>query len=155
MNFRLIRDIDRDALEESAAWGQYYEPGDIDTLAQCGYDHQVVHDAIKAVDWSDDYWFPIPDSADAGLFQFEHRRAQFRTPDGHMLDGYVCNEGHAIGLFGSGDYWIINQNLMDMFEDERERILEDLGLNPDEDLLPLYYEVHALGGARTFPTKLG
>lgn len=155
MHFKLIREVDRAALEESAAWGQYYEPEDIDTLAECGYDREMVHDAIKAVDWSDDYWFPIPDSAKAGLFQFEHRRAQFRTPSGHTLDGYVCNEGHAIGLFGSDDYWIINQNLMEMFEDKRSQILKDLGLKADEDLLPLHYEIRALGAAKTFPTKLG
>jgi len=130
-------------------------PGDIDTLAGCGYDRQEVHNAIEAVNWSDDYWFPIPDSVDAGLFQFEHRRASFKTPSGRTIDGYVCNEGHAVGLFGSRGHWVINQNLMETFDDEIAQILEDLGLKSDENLLPLNYDLHALGGKKVFPDTTG
>ena len=155
MHFKLIKDVDRAALEERAAWGQYYEPDDINTLAECGYNREEVYEAIKAVNWSDDYWFPIPNSADAGLFQFEHRRASFKTPSGRAIDGYVCNEGHAIGLFGSSEHWVINQSLMEMFDDERAQILEDLGLESDENLLPLHYDVCALGGAKVFPNTEG
>lgn len=153
MTFKLIREFNRETFKESAAWGQYYEPGDIDTLAECGYDRQLVHDAIKGIDWSDDYWFPIPESADAGLFQFEKRQAQFHTASGRILDGFVCNEGHAIGLFGLTDYWMINQNLMSMFEDKKSLIIQDLELRLDEDLLPLHYCIEALGSAKIFPTR--
>lgn len=155
MHFKLIQDVDRTAFEKNPAWGQYYEPGDIDMLAACGYDREEVYQAIKAVNWSDDYWFPIPESADAGLFQFERRHASFRTPGGRIIEGYVVNEGHAIGLFGSSYHWIINANLMEMFEDEKLRILEDLGFQIDEKLLPLHYEIRALGGEKVFPNPEG
>lgn len=155
MNFKLVRDIDRQALEEWPAWGQYYKLGDVDLLAKFGYERTIVVAAIEAVGWSDDYWFPIPHEAPVGTFEFEHRRALFHTKDGIEIQGYVYNFGHSIGLFGRRETWIINDSLLDLFEEERSAILEDLQINPEADLLPLRFDIEALGGLRFFPHNKG
>lgn len=151
--FKLVKHIGKEALSEWPAWGQYHEPGDIDSLVECGYDREGVRSKIEATGWSDAYWFPIPDGVIEGTFAFEVRRTSFRTPKGKGIQGYICDGGHAIGLFGQNQEWIINANLLDMFEEERVEMLRDLGLDPEEELLPLEYEHPAFDVKRIFPSK--
>ena len=151
MKFRLINNVDREALLEWPVWGQYYQPGDIDSLAECGYDKDLVRSSIEATGWSDDYWFPVPDGTAVGKFTFEIRRAYFRHRKGNEFFGYVFNQGHAIGLFGHEDVWIINSNVLDWFDEDLPRALLDLGLQPNDKLLPVEYCLPELGGRRSFP----
>ena len=153
MLFKLVRNVDQQALHEWPAWGQYYVPSDIESLVAFGYDRETVRSALKAVGWSDDYWFPIPDHAPVGTFEFEHRQALFHTRDGVAIEGYVYNSGHSIGLFGRSEVWVINSDFLDLFEDEKSEILRDLQLPPETDLLPLSYNIRALGGRNLFPNN--
>jgi hypothetical protein len=84
---------------------------------------------------------------------FERRKALFRTPSGSELKGYVCNSGHAICLFGGTDRWVINQNLLDLYEEERDNILKDLDLEDSEELFPLEFELE--GRYMVFPRHRG
>lgn len=155
MDFKLVKDVDAHTLDEWPAWAQFYERRDIDTLANHGCDREAVQVALEAVGWSDDYWFPIPEGAPLGAFEFEHRKALFRTPDGVEISGYVYNSGHSIGLFGRSDIWVINEDFLDLYEDERPAILEDLEIGVGVDLLPLEFEMEELGGKRVFPKNEG
>ena len=153
--FRLVAWADRrEALEAWRAWGQYYEPGDIDVLAELGYDREVVRGAIEATGWSDDYWFPIPSGTPVGTFQFEVRRMTFKTPDDLEIEGWVNDSGHAVVLLGKSEEWGINAGLMDLYEEEKGRMLEDLGLAAGTVLFPLRYWMEELGGERVFPGEV-
>lgn len=139
MKFELIKfdQLNQDCFDKFSTWAQYYEPDDIETLQSLGFDKSEVSRELEAVGYSDDYWFPIPNETSVGSFQFEHRKATFRTTGGIKLDGYVVNSGHAIGLFGANEEWVLNSNLLDTLEEEINDLKSDLGLNKNNELLPL------------------
>jgi len=143
MEFELVKysDLNRDRFVEHSTWAQYYEPDDIETLSSLGYSKEHVKLMIEFVGWSDDYWFPIPDETEVGLFQFEHRRANLKTPSGKVFDGYVINNGHSVCLFGKSQEWVINLNLLDLLQDEICDLRIDLGMDKDEELLPLEVKI--------------
>jgi len=151
MHFKLIDNVDKEALLEWPAWGQYDEPDDIESLVGLGYDRELVRSRIEATGWSDRYWFPIPEGAPPGMFRYEQRRAYFHNSKGRRFAGYVMDEGHAIGLFGKSREWLINVGLLSLFDAEKAGACADLGLESGEDLLPLFYEVHGQGEAHIFP----
>ena len=153
MNFRLTKKVSKADFEACKAWAQYYEPDDIEELAKLGYEKGIVRKEIEAVNWSDDYWFPIPEETPVGTFQFEKRKTKFKSTSGKEFSGYVFNRGHSIGLWGENEEWIINENLLDMYEDEKTAIHRGLSINESEDLLPLEYSIEALGGTKQFPRK--
>lgn len=145
MKFELIKldQLNQDSFAKFSTWAQYYEPDDIETLKKLGFDKSEVSRALEAAGYSDDYWFPIPNETSIGSFQFEYRKAIFRTSDGINLNGYVVNSGHAIGLFGAKKEWILNINLLKTLEEEIDDLKLDLGLNKNNELLPLKVIIRA------------
>lgn len=147
MDFTLIHsaELTCERFEQFPAWAQYYEPGDIELLSGLGVDPKMARDLIEDAGWSDEYWFPIPEGAKIGTFQFEHRRAIFHTSSGKELYGYFVNSGHAIGIFGKAQEWIININLLDLHKEEIEELREDLEMKEGEPILPVQITVPSEG----------
>jgi len=139
MKFKLVKytDLNRKSFKESLTWAQYYEPDDIDTLEELGFDRTNVSSELERVNWSDEYWFPVPEKTKIGEFMFEYRKAIFQTSTGKALEGYVVNAGHCICIFGKIKEWSININLLDLLEEEINELKVDVGLNKKESLLPL------------------
>jgi hypothetical protein len=137
--FELIRhrDLTAQSLRRHPAWAQYYEPGDVESLAALGYDREEVRAGLEACGWSDDFWFPIPSGTPWETFQFEVRLAHFSGAFEGQRCGYIVEGKHSIGLFGRSNEWIVNLNLLDVLEDELPELREDLDLAPDSPLLPL------------------
>lgn len=152
MKFELIKytDLNRKHFEESLTWAQYYEPDDIETLEELGFDRQVVSAELEKVGWSDEYWFAVPEETKVGSFMFEHRKANFVTESGKKIDGYVVNSGHCICLFGAEKEWDININLLDLLEEEIDDLRVDVGLKESEKLLPLEARISFKGVQFTF-----
>lgn len=139
MKFELIKfdQLNKDSFAKFSTWAQYYEPDDIETLQKLGFDKSEVSRTLEAVGYSDDYCFPIPNKTSIGSFQFEHRKAIFRTSDDINLNGYVVNSGYAIDLFGAKEEWILNINILETLEEKINGLKLDLGLNKNNELLPL------------------
>lgn len=152
MKFELIKytELNRKNFEESLTWAQYYEPDDIDTLEELGFDRKEVSTELEKVGWSDEYWFAIPDETKIGSFMFEHRKANFITKSGKNLGGYVVNSGHCVCLFGVEKEWDININLLDLLEEEISDLKADVGLAGSEKLLPLEVSIPFKGVQFTF-----
>jgi hypothetical protein len=147
MEFRLIKytDLNRKHFEESLTWAQYYSPEDIDTLEKLGFDREVVSSCIEKTGWSDDYWFAVPEETEIGSFMFEKRKADFMTPCGKHLTGFVVNSGHCVCLFGATKDWYINLNLLDWLKDQITELRADVGLAEHEQLLPLNVTIRGSG----------
>lgn len=152
MKFELIKytDLNRKYFEKSLTWAQYYEPDDIDTLEELGFNRKVVTTELDNIGWSDEYWFAVPEETKIGSFMFEHRKANFITKSGIHLSGYVVNSGHCVCLFGAESEWDININLLDLLEEEIDDIKADLGLAESEELLPLKVSIPFKGVKFTF-----
>ena len=152
MKFDLVKytALSRENFKQASTWAQYYQPEDIETLVQLGYERNEVTKTLEAVGWSDEYWFVVPDKADIGSFMFEYRKARFTTPADKKISGFVVDSGHCICLFGSKSEWVININLLDMLNEEINEIMEDIGLQPNDALLSLKVEVLAKNIEFTF-----
>ena len=142
MKFKLVKseEITQQLLDEHSAWAQYYDPDDVESLVELEYDRSNVVKQLENVGWSDNYWFPIPHGTKIGIFQFEIRKAEFSTRNGKSLVGYYCDHGHAIGLYGKSQEWLVNLNLLDSHTKELPALLQDLGLN-ENTLLPLEVQI--------------
>jgi hypothetical protein len=92
---------------------------------------------LEKKEWSDEYWFPVPDETKIGSFMFEYRKAIFKSSSGKNLDDYSLDSGHCFCLFGAKNEWSININLLDLLDEEIDELKVDIGLGIDEDLLPL------------------
>lgn len=153
MDFRLLatRELGLSVYRQHSAWAQYYEPGDIERLEKVGYVAREVRRMIEATNWSDDFWFPIPENSQPGTFQFERRCAHIELRNGVTVEGYVENEGHSICLFGETKEWVINANLLELHEEELPALRLDLGLDLCAAILPAHVEVHCMGWSFAFP----
>ncbi|MBW4965687.1 hypothetical protein KZZ04_04815 [Pseudoalteromonas sp. CR1] len=152
MKFKLIKytDLNRNNFDESLTWAQYYEPSDIDTLEELGFDREIVTKEFEKVGWSDEYWFAVPEETEDGSFMFEHRKASFTTKSGKLLSGYVVNSGHCVCIFGAEEEWSINISLLDLLEEEIGDLKADIGLAESEELLPLKVSIPFKGVQFTF-----
>ncbi|MCJ8313104.1 MAG: hypothetical protein HRU38_21845 [Saccharospirillaceae bacterium] len=148
-----VSEINRYVFDKSLTWAQYYEPSDIDTLVNLGYDRTDVTSQLKIIGWSDEYWFPVPNTTDIGSFMFEYRKAKFKTLSGKVLDGFLINSGHAITLFGNKKDWSVNVNLLNLLKKNIAEVKDDLGLNVKENLLPLEVQVSFKGIETIFGKK--
>lgn len=147
MEFELVasKDLTLELFQKHGVWAQYNNSEDIDSLELLGHDREMVEFMIKSVGWSDDFWFPIPNSVKPCIFQFEMRFAQFITPRGTRLWGAVYNRGHAIYLFGKSRGWGINKLMPEMFKHKQSKLKKDIGISSEEEILPLIVKVECDG----------
>ena len=125
MEFHLRRksEVSKELLDEYPVWAEYYEPGDVDSICAWGIARDVVVAMLEAVDWSDEFMFPVLRLSDAARFQFFYASAQFRTADGRVFAGYAFNEGPtSIGIFHDGEPIILNQCNPSISEEEETRL---------------------------------
>lgn len=152
IDFKLVatEDLTLELFRNHGIWAQYNNPDDIDSLELLGYDREAVESMIKSVNWSDDFWFPIPGSVKPCIFQFEMRFAHFITPGGIRLNGAVYNRGHAIYLFGKSRGWGINKLLPEMHKHNRSKLMKDIGISSKEEILPLKVRIECDGKSFEF-----
>lgn len=153
MGFKLIAtaDLGFSAFQEHSTWAQYYEPDDIDRLTRFGWDSREVRRLIEATGWSDDFWFPIPEEATPGTFEFERRHAEICLANQLVVHGYVENKGQAITVFGRTGRWVINECLLELFDEQLPAFRRDLGLASDANVLPAKVNVASVKWSFEFP----
>jgi len=108
---------------EHPVWGCYYEPDEIDTLTEFGFDKQEIQLALRTVDYSDAYAFPLPIAAVGADFKYLYLSATFITPTGIRLVGYLT--GPAIAVYYEGARYVFNHALPNYWQKtERELNME-------------------------------
>ena len=70
MKFDLVHysKLNRESFSKCQTWAQYYEPDDIETLVDLGFNRNTVKTALENVGWSDEYWFAVPKRDSVWLF---------------------------------------------------------------------------------------
>ena len=91
-------------------WSEYNNPEDLDGLRELGFDLDEVRSKLKAINYSQEYAFPVPENAAPASLWFMDYSARLTTPSGTNLVGY--HTGPAIGAFSPcGQQFIFNINL--------------------------------------------
>ncbi len=123
---------------EHPAWATYYEPDDIETLIELGFDADEVRGAIAATGYSDSYSFALPAKASDAPFHYLYLSIRATTVGGRKLVGYVANA--CLGLFLNGETFQFNPRLADLSEGNATRLAVALG---DENVFPIQFEIVA------------
>lgn len=135
---------ERDFIEHPA-WATYYEPDDVESLIELGFDAGEVRDAIAATGYSDQYSFALPAKASDVPFQYLYLSVRATTAGGRELVGFVT--GACLGLFLKGKQFRFNRNLADLSAVEASKLAVALG---DENIFPVQLEIVATSERRKF-----
>jgi len=130
---------------EHPAWATYYEPDDIETLIELGFDATEVRTAIAAKGYSDSYSFALPAKASDAPFHYLYLSIRATTVGGRKLVGYVTSA--CLGLFLNGESFEFNPRLADLSEANATRLAVALG---DENVFPIQFEIVATSERSAF-----
>jgi hypothetical protein len=120
------------------AWATYYEPDDIETLIELGFDSNEVRGAIASKGNSDEYSFALPAAASDAPFHYLYLSVRATTSRGRALNGFLT--GACLGLFLNGVQYRFNRRLADLSAIEATKLAATLG---DPDIFPAQLEVVA------------
>ncbi|NML43996.1 hypothetical protein HHL11_09565 [Ramlibacter sp. G-1-2-2] len=128
---------ERDFLEH-AVWGCYYEPDDVDTLVELGFERSAVVDALEQIGYSDEYAFPLPPEATDAPLNYVYRSVRATTRGGNSLVGYVT--GPCMAVFFRAKLYSFNPNLRNLSLETARELASALG---EKAVFPMDLEVMA------------
>ena len=128
---------------ESSVWACYYEPDDIDTIAEFGFNRSEVQTAIQAIGYSDDYAFPLPPQAANVPLNYVYCSIRAETRGGNKLVGYVT--GPCMAIYFQGKLYSFNSALRERSLATARELAAALG---EQSVFPIQYEVVATSEQR-------
>lgn len=128
---------------ESSVWACYYEPDDIEAIAEFGFDRDEVLRAIQAIGYSDDYAFPLPPEAANAHLNYVYCSIRAETRGGSRLVGFVT--GPCVAVFFQGKRYSFNSALRDLSLVTARELAAELG---EQVVFPIQYEVVATAERR-------
>lgn len=120
-------------------WAIYYEPDDIISLVELGYKLDDIQNELKSINYSDEYAFPIPNSASNIPFQYMYYAINAQSASGKIFNGYCCSRACVISLFFNDERYLFNLNLKDMAFEEEKKLKKALSIT--NSLFPIQIEV--------------
>ena len=145
--FRLKPDglLDEQDFVDYPMWATYYEPDDIATLGELGFDREEVRKAIEGTGYSDEYSFPLPAEAGDAPFHYVYLSVRATTQGGNQLVGFLT--GACLGLFHAGVQYRFNPHLREGSSSSAATLSRALG---EEGIFPVQLEVVATSTLRAF-----
>lgn len=128
-----------------AVWASWHEPEDLQTLVALGYDEPTCRARLEAVGFSDEYAFPLPDTAFEAPFHYVHETVSVTTSGGRSLTGY--RTGAALCVFAGERSFLFNARAMAMSRDQVAAMADALD---DDRLLPFALTYRASARRETF-----
>jgi hypothetical protein len=113
-------------LKEHSVWVSYYEPDEIELLAQLGFDEVQVNKALSEIEFSDEYVFPVPSGGAALPFNYLHLSALVTIPDGRKLQGYRTRA--SLCVMHEGRSYHFNKALRSLSEEQESELCSLLKL---------------------------
>jgi hypothetical protein len=123
---------------EYPVWACYYEPDDVETLVNLGFDKREVEQALEATGYSDDYAFPLPPEAVHAPLNYIHCSVRATTRGGNKLVGYVT--GPCVAVYFQGKLYSFNSNLRERSLATARELANALG---EKVVFPMQLEVVA------------
>jgi hypothetical protein len=125
---------------DAAVWATYYEPDDIDTLVELGFDRQDVERVVLHTKNNDEHSFPLPAEAAASPFHYLYLSVCATTKGGTGLVGYLT--GACFGVFYAGKHYQFNASLREHSARASAELAKALG---EEVAFPMQVQVVATG----------
>lgn len=124
-------------------WVTYYEPDDIDSLVEFGYDRQEVELLVAKIKNNDEYSFPLPYQAATAPFHYLYLSIEAITRGGNKLVGYVT--GPCLGVFHCDKQYTFNTALRNWALQTASELSAALG---ERSVFPMQIKVIATGENR-------
>lgn len=137
--------LDEQDFIEHPAWATYYEPDDIESLIELGFDADEVRGAIAATGYSDQYSFALPAKGIDAQFHYIYLSVRATTAGGRELVGFVTSA--CLGLFLNGKQFRFNQNLADLSAGDATKLAVALG---EVNIFPAQFVIVATSERRDF-----
>ena len=135
--------VEQDFIDHSV-WATYYEPDEIDSLVELGFDLTEVANVLLKSRGNDEYSFPLPAEAAASPFQYLYLGARLTTKGGTELVGYSI--GPCLGVFHAGEHYCFNRALPEQSVGAAIALATAVG---EEEVFPMQIYVVATGEIRT------
>ena len=144
MKFRILHDslLVTEGFPQHSIWARYHEPADVAIISSWGLPTAEVEDALRSVDWSDEYCFPVLRPADAPRFYDYYAAAAFRIPSGLMLSGAVSAQfPDSLWIFHGDTMLLLTPDDPELSEEDETTLIAACG---GDALFPLTVESCAL-----------
>lgn len=128
---------------ESPVWVTYYEPDEIETLVELGFDRKEVEQLMPLSIDNDEYSFPIPALAAEAPFNYLYRGVRATTKGGNTLIGYFT--GPCFGVFHNGKLYQFNGALRTRALEAAAALASALG---ELEVFPMKVEIMATSEQR-------
>ena len=125
---------------ESPVWATYYEPDEIETLVELGFDRKDVEQLMPLSRDSDEYSFPLPSQAAEAPFKYLYLGVRATTRGGNRLIGYFT--GPCFGVFYKGKTYQFNGSLRTRALQAAAALATALG---EKNVFPMQIEIMATG----------
>lgn len=125
---------------DSPVWATYYEPDEIETLVELGFDRKDVEQLMPLSRNNDEYSFPLPPQAAEAPFNYLYLGVRATTRGGNRLIGYFT--GSCFGVFHNGKSYQFNGALRTRALQAAAALATALG---EESVFPMQVEVMATG----------
>lgn len=123
---------------EHPVWACYYEPDEVETLVDLGFDRLSVLQALKATGYSDEYAFPLPSEAADAPLNYLYCSVTATTRGGNKLVGYIT--GPCVAVYFQGKLYAFNSNLREWSLKTARELAVALG---EKAVFPMQLEVVA------------
>jgi hypothetical protein len=126
-------------LVENLAWASYYEPDEIELLDQLGLDSGKLLEALKSVQYSDDFVFAIPPEGATLPFKYIYLSAKVTTCGGNELVGYRTR--NSLAVLHKGRWYQFNKAVLSLSIEQASHLRSALGV---KEVFPLTVQLPAL-----------
>ncbi len=125
---------------DSPVWATYYEPDEIETLVELGFDRKDIERVVAHIQNNDEYSFPLPSQAAEAPFNYLYLGVRATTRGGNKLTGYLT--GPCFGVFHEGKAYQFNGALRTHALQAAAELAAALG---EGNVFPMQVEVMATG----------
>lgn len=126
-------------------WVSFYEPDEFDLLEQLGVARADAQAALEAVEYSDEYIFPLPATAAELPFNYLYLSVQAKTPADAILIG--LRSSVSLSLLHRGKAYHFNKAALSLSEAQAKELAGVLG---ESDIFPLNIFIPALKRSENF-----
>jgi hypothetical protein len=148
--FKLIseNDFGPEHLEEYPVWSEFYDYDEREEILQWGIDAEWLDNELERVRSGEGHVHGMYPLLETDPFPDRMRiyiKADFETPQGAKLTGYVINEdAYCIGIFLIGEEFKFNEQLASWCRSDLTKLQATLG-DPRDPIVPLRYRTDFAG----------
>lgn len=137
--FKRVTDLTADDFSSHSLWTVFYEPEELDMLANLGFDKERTIEALDAIGYDDAFAFPVPEEGVHHSFKYLMMAITLTTRNGTSLRGYLSRSSTTV--IYAGRRFVFNRAAKDRYVSDAQALEASL---EGEDPFPITVRVPLL-----------